>query len=92
MLLWWCLPFVVIAGVAALPWRQEPVVGAALAALVADVGVMVAAQGSPSEGWGYLVIMYMPLYNLVFVAPAGATLVLVAIWMHRRVRRPDPPT
>jgi hypothetical protein len=92
MLLWWCLPFFVIAVVGALPWRQEPVVGAALAALVADAGVMAAAQGSPDEGWGYLVIMYMPLYNLVFVAPAGAALVLVAIWVHRRVRRPHQPT
>lgn len=91
MLLWWCLPFVVIAVAGVLPWRQEPVVGAALAALVADVGVMAASHGSSGESWGYLVIMYMPLYNLVFVAPAGAALVLVAIWVRRRLRRPDQP-
>lgn len=90
-LAWHCLPFVVIAAIASVPWRAGPWLAAALAVLAGDWIVMLMAvlvgRTRSGAGWVYLDVMFIPLYHLLFIAPASALACGLAGWWWRRRSR-----
>lgn len=80
LLLWSCTPYA-LAAMLALARRPVPGLGAAASCLVADLfmhySVFIAPRGSTAA----LGLLFMPLWNLLFVAPAGALL----FWLAHRV-------
>lgn len=73
LFLWSCMPYAIAA---ALAWRRKPVLGlgAAAACLAADLfmhyNVFIAPKGSTAA----LGLLFMPLWNLLAIGPAGALL------------------
>lgn len=87
LLVWSCLPYVIAAVLGTRGKLPAIALGAALGALAGDLlmhySVFVAPQGSTAA----LGLLFMPLWNLLLLAPAGAAIA----WALARWRRRVPP-
>jgi hypothetical protein len=87
LFVWSCLPYAIAALVATRGRQPAMALGAALGALAGDLfmhySVFVAPKGSTAP----LGLLFMPLWNLLLLAPAGAAVAwAVARWGRRASR------
>jgi hypothetical protein len=78
--LWSCLPYVLALLLARR--AAAPAVGFALGALLGDVWMHHAVFIAPGSSTAALGLLFMPLYNMVLLGPAGAVLA----WALTRLR------
>ena len=85
LFLWSCTPYAVAA---VLAWSRRTVwaLGAAAACLAADVFMHYAVFVAPKGSTAALGLLFMPLWNLVAIGPAGALLFWLAHWIFGRQR------
>jgi hypothetical protein len=76
--LWSVLPYAVALGMALRPQLQMPAAGFASACFVADLYAHYALFLGP--GTDSLFVLFMPLWNLLIIGPAGA----LAGWLYGR--------
>ena len=84
LFVWSCLPYAVVALVAT--WGRQPVIafGAALGALAGDLFMHYSVFVAPKGSTAALGLLFMPLWNLLLLAPAGAVLAwALARWGRR---------
>ena len=83
LVVWSCLPYAVAALVATRGKRPAIALGAALGALAGDLFMHYSVFVAPKGSTAALGLLFMPLWNLLLLAPAGA----VVAWALARWRR-----
>jgi hypothetical protein len=83
LFLWSCLPYAIAALLATRGKRPAIALGAALGALAGDLFMHYSVFVAPKGSTAALGLLFMPLWNLLLLAPAGAVLA----WALARWRR-----
>jgi hypothetical protein len=87
LVVWSCLPYAIAALVAMRGKRPAIALGAALGALAGDLFMHYSVFVAPKGSTAALGLLFMPLWNLLVLAPAGAAVA----WAVARWRRGAPP-
>ena len=87
LVVWSCLPYAIAALVATRGRRPAIALGAALCALVGDVFMHYSVCVAPKGSTAALGLLFMPLWNLLLLAPAGAAVAWALVRWRRGASR-----